>query len=63
MRFNINVFILVTVILFFGTVTSFAKYNIGDIPDNFTVYDSYGEEVSLWDYYGYVIWLNIWSPT
>lgn len=40
-----------------------AAYHVGDHVNNFTLYDSQGQSVSLYDYEGSVILINFWQDT
>ena len=37
-----------------------AAYEVGDLVDDFTLNDSNGTPVSLFDYQGKVVWLDFW---
>jgi peroxiredoxin len=40
-----------------------AAYEVGDPIPDFTLIDSYGVPVSLFDYEGMVVWLVFWTDT
>lgn len=41
---------------------AFARYEIGDTVNDFTLNDAYGNPVSLYDYEGKVVLINFWQP-
>lgn len=38
-----------------------AVYQVGDTITDFTLYDADGHAVSLYDYYGKVVFINFWG--
>lgn len=38
-----------------------AAYQVGDTIGDFTLYDADGNAVSLYDYYGKVVFINFWG--
>lgn len=43
--------------------TALAAYSVGDTVADFTLNDSEGNPVSLYQYVGKVVWLNIYQTT
>ena len=42
---------------------AFGAYQVGDNVDDFTLFDSTGREVNLYDYTGLTILLDFWTST
>lgn len=44
-----------------GTV--FGAYQVGDLINDFSLFDSEGHQVNLYDYKGKAIFINLWTAT
>ncbi len=59
------IFLSVVAVIFMTMATQFshATYHVGDTVNNFTLPDSEGNQVSLYNFSGMVVLLNFWTST
>lgn len=55
--------LILVIVLLSLTVTAFARYIVGDTVANFTLPDSGGNPVSLYDYSDNIVLIYFWAST
>jgi len=58
-----KIFLLSAVALLIGVLQSQARYQVGDLVADFTLPDSQGNPVSLYDYSDEIVVIYFWSST
>ena len=60
-RFSKISCVFVVIVFLLMAVPALAQYQVGDTVANFTLYDAYGNSVSLNSFMGLVVVINIWA--
>ena len=56
-----SLFVLALLVAALVNLPASAALKVGDTAPDFTLLDADGNSVSLYDFYGKIIWLNFWQ--